>query len=108
MPYAFTEAKIQMALFQRWRQMHGLSLTRALLAAKDEKLKTVEQAFEEPIKHSTFDATPVKSQKDLSLAPAIAAKQKVQVFTGQELESFIQRHVRQCLRAKIESMLLTL
>lgn len=45
MPFAFTEAKIQMALFQRWRQMHGLSLTRAVLAAKDETLTTVEQAF---------------------------------------------------------------
>ena len=107
MPYAFTEAKIQMALYHRWRQLHGLALTQAVLAAKDENQLSIEQVFSEPIKHEIVAVSPVKP-KDVPPATNNSAKSKVQVFTGEELEGFIQHHVRQCLRQKIESLLLTL
>jgi hypothetical protein len=95
-----------MALYHRWRQLHGLTLTQAVLAAKDENQLSIEQVFSEPIKHDIIAVSPLKP-KDVPPAN-ISAKSKVQVFTGEELEGFIQHHVRQCLRQKIESLLLTL
>lgn len=106
---AFIESKITMALYQRWRSLKGLPATMALCSEDAPHMVSLGEALLKPFGSQINVVPEEKSKAHIPVAVTNhIANQQMRVFTGAELEKFVQDEVRECLRRKLQKFMLKL